>query len=193
MRMWRPTLLLSTAALVLWAGSASADPPPAPEVSLKAPLDPAAFRLRPNLASLGPVPILPAPPRWGGYYSEKPPLRTTGTVVVSLGVATMFGAGISAILTAAFASSLSRECPNHQCVEGTTGGRTLQEARDAALATDWLIGIGMPVIASGTVMLIYSAVLERNYIGKGGTPRFFARHSPVVRVGPSGGSLSFAF
>lgn len=188
MRLWRPTLLLTTAALVLWASPASAEPPAAPAAPLGAAATAPFFMPRANVASLSPVTLLPVLPRWGRSYdgSSRRPLRITGTVVLSLGLATLLGAGLSGIVAAASAANLSSYCPNYTCVEGSIGPDRVRDARDAARATDWLIGIGGPVVASGTVMLIYSAVLER-YASVQPTTVFQAQ------AGPTGASMTIQF
>jgi len=184
-----PKLLLVTLAVATsWARPAFAEPPPtrSPEPPSATPsFEPILPRF--NVASLGPLGPLPVLPRfrWSSGYQASRPLRTTGIVVLSLGVATMFAAGVTAIVAATSASDLEDECPGGKCVEDTRGGRSYSRALDSARATDWLIGIGMPVLASGTVMLIYSAVLERNN----------ARAWPttVLRASPTGATLAVHF
>ena len=188
----RTSLVFVAAAVTVAATSATAalaePPPPAFSEQAKGPtFEPIVPRA--NVAALGSLASLPVAPRfgwgWGSSYDSSPPLRTTGIVVVSLGVATMFGAGVSAIVAAASTTNLADDCPGGRCVEGTPGGRAYSRAVDAATAADWLIGIGMPIVASGTVMLIYSAVLERNS----------ARAWPttVLRASPSGATLAVHF
>ncbi|MBK8255058.1 MAG: hypothetical protein IPK82_20660 [Polyangiaceae bacterium] len=142
--------------------------------------------VRGNVASvgLGPLAIQPRRGLWGSSYGGGA-MKTVGVVLVALGGLTLFGAGVSAIVAGVEAADLNDECPNKVCVEGTRGARSLERARGAALATDWLIGIGGPVAASGTVMLIYAAALSR--IGKS------PYTGPVVFAGPTGGALRFQF
>lgn len=138
---------------------------------------------RAHVASIGPVGALPLYPRFWGGGGGGGPLRVTGGVVFGLGLATLFGAGVTAIVAAAQTSRLSDDCPGKICYEGTSGGRALNTARDAAQAADWLIGIGAPVTASGMLMMLYSIVVER------ADARLAP--SPVFRASPNG--LIFQF
>ena len=164
--------------------SAAPSSPPPPDPALTYDLaGPAVPVPRVDVASLTFLPKLPVFPRVGSYDSR--PLRITGVVVLSLGVATLFGAGVAAIVAGASSIDLDDECPGKVCVEGSSGARNLDRTRDAARATDWLLGIGGPVVASGTVMLLYSAVVERRDSA--------SRYSPVLRAGPGSASLTVHF
>lgn len=197
------TLLVSAVAISAWARPALADSPAAstPVVVPSVPRDvvPSVPRLDPkldlslpaastwlwatpraNVASLGPVPILLRP---YGYSGAATPLRATGAVVMGLGIMALFGAGVTGIVAAAQSSRLGDDCPGKVCYEGTRGADRLNSVRDTALAADWLVGIGAPVTASGVVMMLYSAVVDRYGLSP----------SPVFRASPSGGGLMFHF
>lgn len=188
MRASRTALLPSALAVSVLVAASSARPalaqpkPPEPAPPLPATFEFAAPRA--HVASLGPLSALPVFPRASAYNAGSG-LRIGGTIVLSLGLATMMGAGIAAIVAGASALDLEDECPGKVCFEGSRGEDRLHRARDAARATDWLLGIGMPVVASGAVMLMYSAVLGRR--GSASVP------PPVLRAGPGGASLTFHF
>ncbi len=196
MRALRTASLLA-AALCLLAPARSALAQPAPQLASPPPLaaspsgtltfdlaaGPAVPVPRASVASLTFLPKLPVFPRVGSYDSR--PLRITGVVVLSLGIATLFAAGVTAIVAGASTVGLDDDCPGKVCFEGTSGARKLDRSRDAARATDWLLGIGGPVVASGTVMLLYSAVVERRDSA--------SRYSPVLRAGPGSASLTVHF
>lgn len=201
MRFLNTALLLSALCAVSLARPARADEPgngraparPAPVApprSVKLELFPPAGSQwlwatpRANVASLGPVGSLSLHPKLWSSGGAQRPLRVSGGVVLGLGLLALFGAGVSGIVAAAEAASLDSECPNKLCYEDSIGGRSLERARGAALAADWLVGIGAPVTASGTVMMLYSAVVERY----GRLPS-----SPVFRASPGGGGLMFHF
>lgn len=140
---------------------------------------------RATVASIGPLLPLPLRPGFGLYSGPSRPLRVSGGVVMGLGLLALLGAGITGIVAAAEASRLDDQCPGKVCFEGSRGADTLQSTKDTALAADWLVGIGAPVTASGVVMMLYSAVVERN--GRLVSP------SPVFRASPGGGGLMFHF
>lgn len=178
---------LACAAALCASREASADPPPPRAFSsLVAPASLALATPRANVASLAPLSILPVHPAiiMGGYSASRP-LKATGFVVFGLGLSTLAASGIVAIVAASYASRLDKDCPGKVCVEGTDGADTLHKTQDTALATDWLLGIGAPVTASGIVMLLYSAVVDR--YGLTTMPR------PVFNASPGGGSLAFSF
>lgn len=139
---------------------------------------------RAHVASLVPLQTLPVFPRVSAR-SAGAGLRLGGTIVLSLGLATLMGAGIAAIIAGSSALDLEDECPDKVCFAGSRGEDRLNRARDSARATDWLLGIGLPVVTSGTVMLMYSAVLSRR--DSASIP------APVLRAGPGGASLTFHF
>jgi hypothetical protein len=195
MRIWKTTLFLSALAAASWARPALAEAPAAgpadtaPQPSLKLDLSPSVSPWvwatpRANVASLAPItlPALPRPRLWSSGGGG--PLRISGGVVLGLGLAVLFGAGVTGIVAAAETSRLGDNCPNKVCYEGTRGADALNTARDAAYAADWLIGIGAPVTASGTILLLYSAVVERNY-------GLLVYPSSVFRASPGG--LAFDF
>ena len=70
-------------------------------------------------------------------------------------------AGICWLVAAASASNLDQECPGKVCVEGSTGARSLETARDAKSAGIVLFAIGLPVTTGGFVMLLYSDSRDR--------------------------------
>lgn len=143
---------------------------------------------RAEIASVGPVgPIVPALTINVGSTSDddRRPLRVAGGVVLGLGLATLFAAGVTGIVASASTIGLADECPNQRCVAGSSGARDLIRARDAALAADWLVGIGAPVTGAGTILMLYSAVVER--YARATDARVF------VAAGPAGGALRLTF
>lgn len=201
MRISKATFLVPALAAAVWARPALADAPAAdparsalptaPAPSLKLGLSPAASPWiwatpRASVASLAPIslPVLPRPRLWTSGGGG--PLRVSGAVLLGLGLATLFAAGVTGIVAAAEAGRLGDNCPGKICYEGTRGGDALNTARDAAYAADWLIGIGAPVTASGTILMLYSAVVERDYGS-------LVYPSPVFRASPGGGGWTFRF
>ena len=207
MRSAKVTLLLSCLAVAASARPALADEPPTIDPAAQAPGEqvlalpamPRRLKLdlplsvseepwatpRANVASLAPLAPLHLAPRLWGSSGASRPLLSTGAVLMGLGIMTLFGSGVAGIVAAVEASQLGEECPNKVCYEDTRGGRSLARARDAALASDWLLGIGAPVTASGVVLMLYSAVVDR--YGRVVSP------SPVFSASPTGGSLMFKF
>jgi len=102
----------------------------------------------PNGAGLGKI-----KPRGSGGAGST--LMVTGTVLAGLGGATIMASGICWLVAAGSASHLDQDCPNKVCVEGSTGERSLQTARDAKSASIVLFAIGLPVTTAGTVLLLY--------------------------------------
>jgi hypothetical protein len=124
----------------------------------------------------------PAPPG----RDAKLPLRTVGTVLAGLGMATWLAAGVTALVAVAGADDLERECPGRICVEGTRGGDSYEMARDASKATDILVGIAAPVLGTGGILLLFSAA-----IGPRG-PATEAR-AKVLTAGSTPGSIAVHF
>ena len=83
-------------------------------------------------------------------------LAIVGTAVGGLGGATIMAAGICWLVAATSASRLDEDCPGRVCVEGSTGARSLETARDAKSAAIVLFAIGLPVTTGGMVMLLYA-------------------------------------
>jgi hypothetical protein len=92
---------------------------------------------------------------------EGSPVMIVGTAVAGLGGATIMAAGICWLVAATSASRLDEDCPNKTCVEGSTGARSLETARDAKSAAIVLFAIGLPVTTAGTVMLLYADPRDR--------------------------------
>jgi hypothetical protein len=124
----------------------------------------------------------PAPPG----RDAKLPLQTVGTVLAGLGMATWFAAGVTWLVAATEADDLERDCPGRICVEGTSGGDSYETARDAAKATDILVGIAAPVLGTGGILLLFSAA-----IGPRG-PATEAR-AKVLTAGSTPGSIAVHF
>jgi hypothetical protein len=111
-------------------------------------------------------------------------LSIVGTTVGGLGGATIMAAGICWIVAAASASRLDEDCPNKTCVEGSTGARSLETARDAKSAAIVLFAIGLPVTTGGLVMVLYADPRDR---------RRTLRVSPTVGPERAGANLNFNF
>jgi hypothetical protein len=126
-------------------------------------------------ASLGKI-----KPRGGGGS----PLMVTGTVLAGLGGATIMASGICWLVAAAEASRLDDECPNKVCVEGSSGERSLETARDAKSASIVLFAIGLPVTSAGLVLLLYTDPRDR---------RKTLRLSPSVGPERAGADFQFRF
>src|SRR5262249_12113573 len=97
---------------------------------------------------------VPPPPHRG---SAKVPLAVGGSVAAGLRALTLVPAGITWLVAASESLTLSNECPNHECVEGTTGGDNYVTARDAGRGANILAGIGTPLLATGIVLLLFSS------------------------------------
>ena len=111
-------------------------------------------------------------------------LMIVGTTVAGLGGATIMASGICWLVAASSASRLDEDCPNKVCVEGSTGARSLETARDAKSAAIVLFAIGLPVTTGGFVMLLYSDPHDR---------RRTLRLSPRVGADRAGADLQFRF
>jgi hypothetical protein len=120
----------------------------------------------------------PVRPKRGGMST----LAVTGTVLSGLGGTTIMAAGICWLVAATSASRLDEDCPNRVCVEGSTGARSLETARDAKSAAIVLFAIGLPVTTGGFVLLLYSDSRDRKRT-LGLTPR----------VGPDRAGADFHF
>ena len=88
-------------------------------------------------------------------------LTIVATSVAGLGGATIMASGICWLVAATEASRLDEDCPGKVCVEGSTGARSLETARDAKSAAIVLFAIGLPVTTGGLVMLLYADSSDR--------------------------------
>jgi hypothetical protein len=124
----------------------------------------------------------PLPPKTSSAVKT---IRYTGYTLTGLGVLTFMASGIVWLTAAADASRLDDECPNKKCVRGTTGGDALEAARDEEKAADVLLGISLPVMTAGLVLVIYS----------GGFPkrRSVVKAVPSVSPRAAGGRIEVAF
>jgi hypothetical protein len=121
------------------------------------------------------------PPKRGKSDST---LSIVGTAVGGLGGATIMAAGICWLVAAASASRLDEDCPNKVCVEGSTGARSLETARDAKSAAIVLFAIGLPVTTGGLVMVLYADPRDR---------RRTLRVAPTVGPERAGADLQLRF
>jgi hypothetical protein len=108
----------------------------------------------------------------------------TGTTLAGLGGATIMASGICWLVAASSASRPDEECPNRTCVEGSSGERALETARDAKSASIVLFAIGLPVTSAGLVLLLYSDSRDR---------RKTIGLSPSVGPERAGADLRFRF
>jgi hypothetical protein len=99
----------------------------------------------------------PVRPKRGGVS----PLTITGTSLAGLGGATIMASGICWLVAATAASRLDEDCPGKVCVEGSTGARSLETARDAKSAAIVLFAIGLPMTTGGVVLLLYADPRDR--------------------------------
>jgi hypothetical protein len=93
----------------------------------------------------------------------------------------LLAAGISWITAASNAAKLDTECPDKICYEGTPGGDALETARDAEVAASVLTGVGMPLLAGGLVLVVFSRSLSSS------EPP--VRALPAVGQGFAGGAI----
>jgi hypothetical protein len=121
------------------------------------------------------------PPKRGGGIS---PLTIVGTSLAGLGGATIMASGICWLVAAAEASRLDDDCPGRVCVEGSTGARSLETARDAKSAAIVLFAIGLPVTTGGFVLMLYADPRDR---------RRSLRVSPSVGPDRAGADLHLRF
>jgi hypothetical protein len=108
-------------------------------------------------------------------------LAAGGAVLGGLGMLAMLAAGISWITAASNAARLDTECPQNICYEGTPGGDALETARDAEVAASVLTGVGMPLLAGGLVLVVFSRSLSSS------EPP--VRALPAVGQGFAGGAI----
>jgi hypothetical protein len=140
--------------------------------------------VRPAFAQDAPseVPLPEAPKREGRGISS---LALTGTLLSGLGGGTLMASGIVWIVAASEASRLDDECPGKRCVEGTTGGDSLERARGAQKAAGILFGIGFPMTTAGLVCFLYTGSL--------GKKKASVSVAPQVTPRGAGGRLQVTF
>jgi len=134
-------------------------------------------------AQEAPAVVEPPPPKPGS--SMKPTLMITGYSLIGLGTFTLMASGIVYLTAASAAGRLDEECPNKRCVEGTEGADALDTARDAEQAADILVGIALPVMTAGFVLVIYSGGFQKS--------RTTVRVAPAVTARSAGGSVGVSF
>ena len=159
-------------------------PAPAPTTTVPSPDAPAAPtqpQPRPPEVVYQPPPPPPPPPRaddeW--WTSVRPrersgakiPLAITGSVFAGLGMMTLMAAGITWLTAWGESRELEDKCYSHKdsdgdpippgyCVKGTAGGDAYERTRDSALASQILVGVAFPLMASGLAMTIISVGLH---------------------------------
>jgi len=143
----------------------------------------AAAKPRTAFAQEAPAAVEPPPPKPGS--SMKPTFMITGYSLIGLGTLTLMASGIVYLTAAAAAGRLDEECPNKRCVEGTEGADALDTARDTEQAADILVGIALPVMTAGFVMVIYSGGFQKS--------RTTVRVAPAVTARSAGGSVGGSF
>jgi hypothetical protein len=112
----------------------------------------------PAFAQTSPVFEPPPPPK---RTPAGKAIEITGLSLTGVGTLTVMAAGITGLVAWGASSRLDDECPNKRCVEGTTGADSLETARDSARATEVLLGIGLPVLTAGFVLMIYSGGFKK--------------------------------
>jgi hypothetical protein len=112
-------------------------------------------------------------------------LATTGFVLTGLGALTMMASGIVWLNAASHSARLDDECPNETCVEGTSGADSLESARDSERAADILLGISLPVLTAGFVLVIYTGGLNKRTVA--------IRAAPAVSARRAGGKIEVSF
>ena len=130
-----------------------------------------------------PQPSGPLLPTRSSEGNPRTPLAIVGGALAGLGGLTLFAAGITWIVAAGESAQLDSECPNHKCYEDSPGGDSYKEARDAAEATDVLVGLGFPIMGTGIVMLLFAAAL--------GPTRRNVEPAPAIGASPRGMKFQF--
>jgi hypothetical protein len=143
----------------------------------------AAAKPRTALAQEAPAAVEPPPPRPSS--SMKPTFMITGYSLVGLGTLTLMASGIVFLAAAGAAGRLDEECPNKRCVEGSEGADALERARDGEQAADVLVGIALPVMTAGFVLVLYSGGFQKS--------RTTVRVAPSVTARSAGGSVGVSF
>ena len=112
-------------------------------------------------------------------------VQITGYALTGAGFLTFMASGIVWLTAASNASRLDDECPDNKCVKGTTGGDALESARAQEKAADVLLGISLPVMTAGLVLVIYG----------GGFPkrRNVVKAVPSVSPRSAGGRIEVTF
>jgi hypothetical protein len=171
----RAVIASIAAATVLATLPARAQDVPAPDGA------PASEAARPPMP-----PPEPETPWWKNYTPPpqssgiRIPIAATGGALAGVGALTLFASGVAALVGSGEAAALDTECPDHRCIEGSTGARTLESARDSIHAAEILAAIGFPTVAGGLTMVAIGVAAGRRYSGK-------------IAVGPSGLSVSGEF
>jgi hypothetical protein len=138
---------------------------------------------KPAFAQEAPTAVEPPPPRPGS--SMKPTFMITGYSLIGLGTLTLMASGIVFLTAAGAAGRLDDECPQKRCVEGSEGADTLERARDGEQAADVLVGIALPVMTAGFVLVLYSGGFQKS--------RTTVRVAPSVTARSAGGSVGMSF
>ncbi|HSN96814.1 MAG TPA: hypothetical protein VLS89_00905, partial [Candidatus Nanopelagicales bacterium] len=120
-------------------------------------------------------------PRGGGAGTA---LVAGGGIVAGLGMMSIMASGIAWLAAAGNAARLDTECPDKVCVAGTRGADALEDARDLEKASGILFGVGAPLLAGGSVLMLMSSGF------RGGPP---IQATPVVGAGFLGGALEGRF
>jgi len=123
----------------------------------------------------------PPKPRSGAAVT----IQVTGYTLAGLGTLTLLASGIVFLDAAGAAARLDDECPNKRCVEGSDGADSLETARDLEQAADIMVGISLPVITAGLVMVMYTGGFDKR--------RTAVRVAPVVSARSAGASVGVSF
>jgi len=131
--------------------------------------------VRPALAqeTQGEVPLPEAPAKREGRGMSS--VALAGTLLTGLGGGTLMASGIVWIVAASEASRLDDECPDKRCVEGTTGGDSLERARGAQKAAGILFGIGFPMTMAGVVCFLYTGSIGKRKASVSVAPQISSR------------------
>ncbi len=114
------------------------------------------------------------------------PLVITGSSLAGLGALTLVAAGITWLTAAGYAGQLDcdddisteheweRCCPNGYCVKGTSGGDAYESAKDLSVASEVLVAVAFPMMATGLSLAILGAGMRG-----GGERRIGLKASPT--------------
>lgn len=87
-------------------------------------------------------------------------LKSIGGGLAGLGALALLGASITWMVALGEAEALDDECYDYDCYENSRGGEALVRARDAEKGAGIVAGIGVPVLVSGLVVLLFGAGMD---------------------------------
>ncbi|MCC6527138.1 MAG: hypothetical protein IT373_31105 [Polyangiaceae bacterium] len=124
----------------------------------------------------------------GGDGAPEGPFQAVGTVLAGLGAGALVAASLAWTVAGASALGLERDCPDHKCVEGTPGARTYRRVRDGARAADILVGVGMPVLTGGLLLVVLGSTAAPPPVAGASTTPDAVAGAGTLRVTPSVGA-----